>query len=719
MASVTGQVPSDLSVTNASVQNVLTAGTLSARVAHIVDAHIADAQILTLSVAEVNVGRITVDDLVVTGDLMVDGNEIVLGDLTVYGNETIQGNLTVEGNETVQGNLTVEGNETIQGNLTVEGNETIQGNLTVEGNETVQGNLTVDGTLSTNTFELPTGAATNDVLTCVNGSGLAAWRPVFGNITVTVGGTPLYPLFLGNLYPETPITSSGTYTTTSSSTAMTGLTYNEQGYTPGGLQTLTVSGVTQVVGSLSLFDCIALTSVSFPHLVGIFPPAFGVVTSTVSGLILNGLYSLTSVNLPLLQQITGGLSMIASTLTTLSLPALVNCTGNIGLNVNSLTTLALPNVQFIGGLNVFATSFDTLNSPLTTLTLTNLRACNGSINFNAFSYNQLTTMAFPALVVVGNFQVQSTVAASPWPLLTTISLPSLQTVYNTFQLAGTLAALTTLNVSACTTIGVITITATMPLLTSLSFPALTNVRNFAAHNESLSSNASNGPGVFTVTPGAGPTSISFPLLATVDRSVAVGGGAGMLTINFASLASVGFLSSGGFTLNQTNSLTTLTLTSLAQVNGALLLNIGNGLIAVSLPALATVNGAVTVQNGTSATSVTMPVLVTVGGAINVTTSLGNVVTVTLGSLGTTYSAGQYGTLRSVSGNVSYAGQKLDQASVDTILVNLASLDGGGGTTSYGAGRTVTLTGGTNSTPSAQGLAAKAALVGRGATVTNN
>jgi hypothetical protein len=77
-----------------------------------------------------------------------------------------------------------------------------------------------------------------------------------------------------------------------------------------------------------------------------------------------------------------------------------------------------------------------------------------------------------------------------------------------------------------------------------------------------------------------------------------------------------------------------------------------------------------------------------------------------------------GTLKSVGGNFSATGCALNQASIDGILVSLAALDGTGGTTAYSS-KTVALTGGTNATPSATGLAAKAVLVARSCTVTNN
>jgi hypothetical protein len=109
------------------------------------------------------------------------------------------------------------------------------------------------------------------------------------------------------------------------------------------------------------------------------------------------------------------------------------------------------------------------------------------------------------------------------------------------------------------------------------------------------------------------------------------------------------------------------------------------------------------------TTLNLPALVLVGaGGINMGGGLANLLA--------TFSMGS--TLKSIGGNVSFAGCALNQASVDGILVSLAALDGTGGTTAYSS-KTVTLTGGTNSTPSATGLTAKATLQGRGCTVTNN
>jgi hypothetical protein len=76
----------------------------------------------------------------------------------------------------------------------------------------------------------------------------------------------------------------------------------------------------------------------------------------------------------------------------------------------------------------------------------------------------------------------------------------------------------------------------------------------------------------------------------------------------------------------------------------------------------------------------------------------------------------------VGGNVTITNQRLTLPSVENILIRLAALDGTSGTTLYGAGRTVNLSGGTSAGVAALGPAAsgaRAALLARTVTVTMN
>jgi hypothetical protein len=78
----------------------------------------------------------------------------------------------------------------------------------------------------------------------------------------------------------------------------------------------------------------------------------------------------------------------------------------------------------------------------------------------------------------------------------------------------------------------------------------------------------------------------------------------------------------------------------------------------------------------------------------------------------------FSSLKEVNGDVNMSGCALDQASIDYVLETLDSLDSSNGTTTYSS-RTVTLNGGTNAIPSANGLAAKAGLEARSCTVNVN
>lgn len=89
----------------------------------------------------------------------------------------------------------------------------------------------------------------------------------------------------------------------------------------------------------------------------------------------------------------------------------------------------------------------------------------------------------------------------------------------------------------------------------------------------------------------------------------------------------------------------------------------------------------------------------------------NVASVTLGTVGT---------LKSILGaTITLSGLKLPSANVNAVLALLVSLDGTNGTTLWGSGKTLNISGGTNGAPTGQGITDKATLVARGATVTTN
>lgn len=134
------------------------------------------------------------------------------------------------------------------------------------------------------------------------------------------------------------------------------------------------------------------------------------------------------------------------------------------------------------------------------------------------------------------------------------------------------------------------------------------------------------------------------------------------------------------------------------------------LTTLSFPSL-TNTGDLSPNTMASLTTFSFPALTTINGTFS-PSSMGALANVTLGASPSTPSG-----LKSVGGNVTIVGN-LSQASVDHILVQLAALDGTSSTVPY-SNLTVTLAGGTNATPSLTGLTAKATLVARGCTVTNN
>jgi hypothetical protein len=175
----------------------------------------------------------------------------------------------------------------------------------------------------------------------------------------------------------------------------------------------------------------------------------------------------------------------------------------------------------------------------------------------------------------------------------------------------------------------------------------------------------------SITAVAGSGTFSAPLLRDV----------GVLTVNLAASVSAPLLASAYEVGFDGLAAAGVALPSLAHVTRIFQISNSATVAAVSLPALADV-GAIFITGNAALTSVAFP------------------------------------SLLAVRGNVSLGANALDQASVDAVLVKLAALDGTGGTTEF-SGRSVDVSAGTSSAPSAAGLAAKATLEARGCTVTVN
>jgi hypothetical protein len=143
------------------------------------------------------------------------------------------------------------------------------------------------------------------------------------------------------------------------------------------------------------------------------------------------------------------------------------------------------------------------------------------------------------------------------------------------------------------------------------------------------------------------------------------------------------LCNGGIFINDNPSMTYVYLNSLSHV-GSLGLNANANLVNIQISFLRYCYGDFSITNNSSLTSV---------------------------GYNTSYFKG-------VSGQIIWTGNAFTQATVDNLLVNVAAMDGTNGKFLY-SNNTINLSGGTNSTPSATGLAAKATLVSRGCTVTHN
>ena len=202
------------------------------------------------------------------------------------------------------------------------------------------------------------------------------------------------------------------------------------------------------------------------------------------------------------------------------------------------------------------------------------------------------------------------------------------------------------------------------------------------------------------------TALSIPLLVFVGNAFSPGTMAALTTLSAPALAFVG----GNFQPATMASLTTFSFPALKYIAGQFAPATMASLAVISLPNLQKIGGGSTVSAMASLTQVSLPSMVAYVAGLTASSGLGNLTTVTLGTIGT---------LKIGPSPISITGQKLDQASVNGILALLVSLDGTNGTTLWGAGKTVNLSGGTSAAPSGAGISDKATLVARGATVTTN
>lgn len=348
-------------------------------------------------------------------------------------------------------------------------------------------------------------------------------------------------------------------------------------------------------------------------------------------------------------------------------------------NVQALTSSFTPNFALLTSISFPSLLFSlaggiTLNTPsLTTFSAPNLMFLSASFTL---TNTALTTLSLPSYTGTGNSLV-FTASAS----LATISLPVLRIV---FGISGTLPALTTFTLTSLQVMGSYTLTANA--LTTLDLPALLSIGS-----STYSFTANFAPA------GTSLATINMPLLTQVNGTFSPTLAA-LTTLTLTNLQSV----TGAFGLTAA-SLTTLSMPALTTL-GAGFSPVCAAATTVTLTLLSSITGAVAASFASLAT-LSLPALTTVTSTFTITAA--NLVTFSMNT-----------GLLNIGGNFTMTGMKLNQASVDGILVRLAALDGTGGTTSYN-NRTVNLSGGTSSAPSATGLTAKATLQARGCTVTTN
>lgn len=238
--------------------------------------------------------------------------------------------------------------------------------------------------------------------------------------------------------------------------------------------------------------------------------------------------------------------------------------------------------------------------------------------------------------------------------------------------------------------GGITIGSAIPLLTLLSFPVL-KITNNTINILNLTS----------------LTVISFPELTTILNSLTTSGMAALTTLSFPKLSYI----SSNFAPSGADLLTVFSFPLLTRIGSTFAPATMAILTVISMPALTIILGAASVATMAALTTVSLPAMITYGSTITMNSALGNLATLTLGTIGT---------LKAVTGaTINISGQKLTAGSVNALLALLVSLDGTGGTTLWGTGKTLNVSGGTSAAPSGAGIADKATLIGRGATVTTN
>lgn len=356
----------------------------------------------------------------------------------------------------------------------------------------------------------------------------------------------------------------------------------------------------------------------------------------------------------------------------------------------------------LGGANVW-TSTNVFNANLPTSTQV---PTTGSqlVNKTYTDATYVPTTLVPNVVLGGTVTSSSPYTVAPLYVANQAGTLSSQLMNVLFASSGE-PNITTINLGNAQSFGInwSTTLLTNYALTSISGPNIINMTQLALAASLGNLTTFSFPNVVTI--GSSGFNLTAAALTTVSMPLLKSSGFTFI-LNCTLLTSLDLSSFSASTSGTTitlPALTTFSMASFAYVGANLALTLAAA-TTVTLTSLSYVVGTFALTAATL-TTFSLPALTVVGSTFTITAA--NMTTFSMNS-----------GLLSIGGNFTMSGMALDQASVDGILVRLAALDGTGGTTAYSS-KTVALNGGTNATPSATGLTAKATLVGRGCTVNNN
>lgn len=238
-------------------------------------------------------------------------------------------------------------------------------------------------------------------------------------------------------------------------------------------------------------------------------------------------------------------------------------------------------------------------------------------------------------------------------------------------------------------------------------------------------------GIFNITTAANVVSFGFPELLFTNSTLAFSTLNSLTSLNFPKLIEVG----GVFTIQSCASLASINAPELTTVYSGFNPNNNNILASINMPKLRKVSGQVGLYTCPLMTNYSLPSLeiclgFTMQGSNPALTTLSfpklkycyGIIDIYSNTSLANFTLPINGDLKAITQNITMTGNALTAASVENILVAVATLDGTNGTTAYTSGKIINLSGGTSSgtaalTPAA--IVARDLLLSRGITVTLN